>query len=303
MPAKTGSTQGRWPWERQVLESVPDGVVVSDREGRIVFANRQAELMTGYTREELGRHRIEILVPQRLRAIHKQHREAYYASQKGPRVMGTAEYDFQARRKDGSEFSADIALGPIGTPSGRQTVAVIRDITKRRQLESALEHMALHDPLTGLANRTLFFDRLKQAMLAGERDRRQVALLMLDVDGFKAINDAHGHVFGDQVLRKLAIRLAFSLRASDTVARLGGDEFAVVFPRIASRESAVRMVRNLMRTQVGNFTVGLQRVQVHVSAGIALYPDDGQDTDALIRHADLALYGAKREGRGLVVFG
>jgi diguanylate cyclase len=296
-PPSLGSGEMPWPSASQILESMPDGIVLLDREGKIVFANRQAEQMTGYTREELAGQRTELLVPPRLRAIHREHRLAFYASDRGPRAMGAAEYDFRARRKDGSEFSADIALGPIDTPSGRQIVAVIRDITKRKQLESTLEHMALHDPLTGLANRTLFFDRLKQALLAAERDRKKVALVMMDVDRFKAINDAYGHLVGDQVLRKLAMRLSFPLRASDTIARMGGDEFAWILPRVASRESAARIVRKLLRTQFGNLVIGPQRIEVGVSTGMALYPDDGQDTDSLTRNADLALYAAKRESR------
>jgi len=290
-----GSPEMPWPPASQILECLPDGVVVANGEGRILFANRQAEQMTGYTREELGRHLIELLVPPRLRAIHKERRQAFYRSQRGARAMGTAEYDFRARRKDGSEFSADIALGSIDTPGGRQTVAVIRDITQRKQLESALEHMALHDPLTGLANRTLFFDRLNQALLTAGRDRNQVALVMMDVDRFKSINDAYGHLVGDQVLRKLAIRLTFPMRASDTIARIGGDEFAWILPRVASRDSAVRIVCTLLRAQVGNLVVGQQRIEVGVSTGMALYPDDGQDTDSLMRKADLALYAAKRK--------
>ena len=274
---------------------MPDAVIVADGEGRIVFANRQAEGMTGYTSEELGRHRIELLVPKRLRAIHKEHRQAYYRSHNGERAMGAVEYDLRARRKDGSEFSAEIALGPIDTPRGRQTVAVIRDITKRVRLESQLEHMALHDPLTGLANRTLFFDRLKQAMLAAGRDRKQVALVMMDIDFFKAINDAYGHLVGDQVLRKLALRLTFPMRASDTIARIGGDEFAWILPGVASRDSAARIVCKLLRTNVGNLVVGPQLIKVFVSTGMALYPDDGENTDTLIRKADLALYAAKRK--------
>jgi diguanylate cyclase (GGDEF)-like protein/PAS domain S-box-containing protein len=294
-PPGLGSGEMLWPSASQILELMPDGIVLSDREGKIVFANRQAEQMTGYTREELGRERIEILVPPRLRAIHKEHRQASYASHKGPRPMGTADHDFRARRKDGSEFSADIALGPIDTPSGRHVVAVIRDITKRRQLESTLEHMALHDPLTGLANRTLFFDRLRQALLAAERDRKHVALVMMDIDYFKAINDAYGHLVGDQVLRKLALRLTFPLRASDTIARIGGDEFAWILPRVASRDSAARIVRKLLHTNIENLVVGPQLIKVFVSTGLALYPDDGEDTDVLIRKADLALYAAKRK--------
>ncbi len=176
-------------------------------------------------------------------------------------------------------------------------MAVIRDINKLKQLESALEHMALHDPLTGLANRTLFFDRLNQAILAAGRDQKLLALVMMDVDRFKAINDAYGPLVGDQVLRKLAMRLTFPLRASDTIARIGGDEFAWILPQVASRHSAMRIVRNLLRTQIGNLVVGPQLIKVGVSTGMALYPDDGQETDSLMRSADLALYATKRQVR------
>ena len=281
---------------------MPDGVVVVDREGVIVFTNPRAEQMTGYTRAQLHGQSIELLVPQRLRVIHKRHRQGYHESRAGARAMGTVERDFPVRRKDGSEFSADIALAPVDTPNGRQTIAVIRDITQRKQLESTLEQLALHDPLTGLANRTLFFDRLHQAMQAGQRDQRQLGLVMLDVDRFKAVNDAYGHLVGDQVLRRLAGRLRAPLRASDTVARLGGDEFAWILPAVAGREPAVRMVSKLL-THVGRLTVGPRSIHIAVSAGLALYPDDGQDVDTLLSHADLALYSAKREGRDLAVFG
>ena len=290
-----------WPLEGLVVDAMPDGVVVVDIEGRIVFSNLQAQKMTGYTRRQLHGQSIELLVPPRLRAIHQRHREGYNRSRTGPRAMGTVERDFPVRRKDGSEFSADIALAPVETPNGRQTIAVFRDITQRRQLESTLERLAVHDPLTELANRTLFFDRLHQAMQAGQRDRRQLALVMLDVDRFKAVNDTYGHLVGDQVLRRLAQRLRAPLRASDTVARLGGDEFAWILPGVAGREAAAQMVSKLL-TRVGHLTVGPQRIQVRVSAGLALHPDHGQDVDTLLSHADLALYSAKREGRDLAIF-
>jgi diguanylate cyclase (GGDEF)-like protein len=167
--------------------------------------------------------------------------------------------------------------------------------TKRMQLESALEHMALHDPLTGLANRTLFFHRLNQAMLAAGRDRNHLALVIMDVDRFRALNDAYGHLYGDQVLRKLAMRLTFPLRGSDTVARIDGDEFAWILPRVASRDSAARTVRTLLRTNVENLVVGADCIAVGVSTGMALYPDDGEDADTLIRNAYVALDAAKRK--------
>ena len=147
--------------DHDLLESMPDGVVVVSPEGLIAYVNRRAEKMTGYRRGQLLGHPVEVLIPQRLRAAHRS-TGAEYSLRPYPRAMGGAEHDFMVRRKDGSEFSADIALGPLA--GGIGIVAVIRDITDRRNFEALLEHQALHDPLTNLANRTLFFDRLNQAL-------------------------------------------------------------------------------------------------------------------------------------------
>jgi diguanylate cyclase (GGDEF)-like protein/PAS domain S-box-containing protein len=290
------------PWETAVLESLPDGVVVIDQAGLIVYANRQAERLTGYRRGELLDRSVELLVPASLRAAHREHRRRYGARPR-PRPMGSADRDFRLRRKDGSEFVADIALGPIGRPEARYTVAAIRDATERRRLESDLEHRALHDPLTGLANRTLFFDRLNQAMLGYGRTRRPVAIVMLDLDSFKTFNDSFGHRAGDQILRRLAASLGSGLRSTDTVARLGGDEFAWILPLVTGPEAAIRRVRALLRSVQRKYPIDGKRIEVGISAGLALYPDDGLHADELMRHADLALYTAKRQGGGLAYVG
>jgi diguanylate cyclase len=290
----------RWPAEHGLLDWIPDGVVVTDKAGRIVFANPQAERMTGYMQKELLGHQIEVLVPRRFSFDHRRHRKRYHEAGGGPRAMGRAEGDFRVRRKDGSEFSADIALGPIETPSGPQTVALIRDISDRIRFEALLEHRALHDPLTDLANRSLFFDRLNQSLQGARREGKKVALVMLDLDGFKAVNDAFGHPVGDELLKQVAQRLQEGLRATDTAARIGGDEFAWILPRVAGREAAQVMVRKRLSKLHGTYSVRNQTVEVGVSAGIALYPDDGRDVNTLMRNADSAMYSAKREGRGLV---
>jgi len=277
-------------------------VLVVDKEGRIVYANRQAERLTGYRRGELLGRSVEMLVPAKLRAIHREQRRSY-GHRPRPRPMGSADLDFRLTRKDGTDLPVDIALAPIGTPRKVYVAAAIRDATERRRLESDLEHRALHDPLTDLANRALFFDRLEVAMLGSRRDRRPVALVMLDVDRFKAVNDAFGHAAGDAVLRLLAVQLQAGLRSTDTVARIGGDEFAWILPHVSGPEAAIRKVRALLRALTRTYTFEGNEIEIGVSAGMALFPDDGRDADALMRHADLALYTAKRRGGGLASIG
>src|SRR5690348_234774 len=269
--------------EIEILEWIPDAVVVTNRTGAIVFANARAETLTGYARAELVGRQVELLIPETRRESHVGLRRDFY--RRGvARAMGHGTGDFTLRRKDGTEVPVDISLGP----AGKNTVAVVRDVTERRLMEAALEHRALHDPLTDLPNRTLFFDRLDQAMLSAQREAKRVAVVMIDLDNFKAVNDTRGHAFGDEVLKKMAARLRDGLRASDTAARLGGDEFAWILPGIAGRAAAQATVR-------ARLAAAGRRTGVRCSAGIAVFPDDGADADTLLRHADAALYAAKRK--------
>jgi diguanylate cyclase (GGDEF)-like protein/PAS domain S-box-containing protein len=249
--------------------------------------------MTGYRKAELIGRQVEVLVPERLRGIHVRHRRRFYILAK-PRLMGDGTRDFILRRKDGATLPVEISLGPVG----QDTVAVVRDVTERRRMEAALEHRALHDPLTDLANRSLFFDRLRQAINAARRDGSQVALVMLDLDGFKAINDTRGHAAGDMVLKEVAGRLRLGLRATDSAARLGGDEFAWILPRVTSRRSVEAMVRRRLALAQEPVSLDGETIEVGVSGGIALYPEDGQDPDTLMRRADRAMYAVKRRRHG-----
>ncbi|HET9781496.1 MAG TPA: sensor domain-containing diguanylate cyclase [Candidatus Dormibacteraeota bacterium] len=281
------------PSKHDVLEAIPDAVVVSDANGNIAFINRAAEVMTGYPKTELIGQPLEVLVPERLRGIHVRHRRRFYALAT-PRLMGDGAKDFSLRRKDGTTVPVDISLGPVG----EDTVAVVRDVTERHRMEIALQHRALHDPLTDLPNRSLFFDRLRQAINAARRDGSQLALVMLDLDGFKAINDTHGHAAGDVVLKEVAGRLRLGLRATDSAARLGGDEFAWILPRVSSRRSVEGMVRRRLAIAQEPVSIDGEPIDVGVSAGIALYPEDGHDPDTLMRHADRAMYSVKRRHHG-----
>jgi diguanylate cyclase len=282
------------PTAHDLLEWMPDAVFVCDRDGEIVFANRQAEALTGYRRSELIGHKIELLVPVGLRSTHVERRRRYVAHP-DPRSMGRPDSDFELRHKDGSVTSVDIALGPVGS----EVVAVVRDMAERRSREQAFEHRALHDPLTDLANRDLFFDRLRQSLHAARREDGQFALVMLDVDGFKAINDVYGHSVGDDVLSELGVRVGSGLRATDTAARIGGDEFAWILPRVPSRESVHRTVEKRLAAAQQPLVVHGHKLHVGISAGIAMYPADGHDVDTLMRHADAAMYRVKRHAHAV----
>ncbi len=276
-----------------LLEHMPDGVLVCDVRGGITHVNSSLERMSGYRRGELLGHTLELLLPDGMKAGHKALREAY-ARRPRRRSMGAVDRDYRLRRRDGTDVAVDISLAPVRVGGSRQVIAVIRDISARRDLEERLEHQALHDPLTALANRTLFVDRLTQAMLHARRDRRQVALVMLDLDHFKSVNDTYGHQAGDLVLQKVAQSLATGLRATDTVARIGGDEFAWVLLGVSGRQAALVMMAKLLQAVPGRVTAGRRQIEVSVSAGLALFPDDGDDLDTLIRVADVQLYAAKR---------
>jgi diguanylate cyclase (GGDEF)-like protein/PAS domain S-box-containing protein len=280
----------------RLLEAIPDAVVVTGADGVIVYVNGSAETMTGYRRSELIGRKVEMLVPSRLRGIHVLHRRGFHG-RGAARMMGEGTHDFNLQRKDGSVVPVEISLGPAGA----DTVAVIRDETERHRMEAALEHRALHDPLTDLANRSLFFDRLRQAINAARRDDKLLALVMLDLDGFKAINDTRGHAAGDTVLQIMAGRLNDGLRATDTAARIGGDEFAWILPRVTSRRSAEAIVRKRLAGAQQPITIDGETIEVGVSAGVALYPEDGRNVDALMRNADAAMYSSKRKRHGAAV--
>ena len=182
------------------------------------------------------------------------------------------------------------------------TVVAVRDVTERHAAERRIAFLAHHDTLTGLANRTLFNDRLAQALAMADRSRGKVALLSLDLDGLRLVNDSYGHPAGDLVLREVAARLLRELRDTDTVARLGGDEFAIVQPFAEQPNATAAVARRVIDVLASPFETGGQRIAISVSVGIALYPDDALTDDVLLKRSDLALLRAKQEGRGTFCF-
>jgi diguanylate cyclase (GGDEF)-like protein/PAS domain S-box-containing protein len=283
---------------RALLETAPDAMVIVDEAGRIVLVNSQTELLFGYPREQLIGERVDLLVPERFAYAHPGHR-AKFAEDPQPRPMGSG-LDLYARRKDGSEFPVEISLSPLRTSDGMLVSSTIRDVTERKLAADALAHQARHDPLTGLPNRTLFLDRLEHGLARSRRSGAKLAVLFLDLDDFKIVNDTLGHDAGDLLLVALTPRLCAALRPGDTVARFGGDEFVVLCEDLDSEADAVQIAERVAEACGRPITVGSHEHLVTVSVGVVIaQAGDGTPT-ALLRDADAAMYRAKARGTGRV---
>lgn len=251
-----------------------------------VLADASPKLVAMFGASPIGRPFAELVAfEDRARVL------AALAGGDGPRTVG-----FAAERADGSRFEAEITGVPL-RQGGSALAFVAVDVTERRRTEKQLSYMAYLDPLTGLPNRALFLDRLRDAIAAAARDRRVFAVLMCDLDGFKAVNDTWGHEAGDTVLEAVSRRLEGALRENDTVARLGGDEFAVLLPKVARREDVAMVAERLVAALTEPVDIGRARCKVGISIGIATFPLDGGDMDRLVARADVAMYDSKRAGK------
>jgi diguanylate cyclase (GGDEF)-like protein/PAS domain S-box-containing protein len=206
------------------------------------------------------------------------------------------QYDHLSRR-DGRYFLR--TLSPVKEPDGsiKAVTVISKDITERKQAEEELTYMVTHDPLTGLPNRMLFNDRLTLALAQARRHKMDLAVMLLDLDNFKNVNDGFGHNVGDQLLRAVGNRLTGLLRRGDTVARVGGDEFLVLLPEIIRITDAATVTHNILEAFRKPFTLDDHELQITTSIGVVIYPHDGDDADTLMKHADIAMYRAKDKGR------
>lgn len=277
---------------RTVVQCSPDAIVVTDVAGVIVLSNQQAAEMFACIDADalMGVSVIDCVVPEdRQRAAEALRQRTTLAAPQGSAT------EYRLLRRDGSTFSAEISSSALLNDEGHAIglTVVVRDISERKLFEQELQHQALYDALTDLPNRTLFQETLQQLLQSTRREDSSCALLLLDLDGFKELNDTFGHELGDHVLQQLARRLQATSRASDLVARLGGDEFAVLLPRTdaANTVHVVEKIHAALRIPV---EVDDQHLAIDGSIGIALYPEDGQDATTLLRHADVAMYAAKR---------
>ena len=280
------------------VENAHEGIMLLDgsKPPRVLFANTGFEKLTGHSAAAATGRSLDVLhitepdAAERLR--HELERDNAF------------EGEAIAVRSDGSSYVIELHAMPIRDAENvlMHWVCILRDVSDRKAQLAALEHQALHDVLTDLPNRVLLLDRLEQAILSSTRHGVPLALLIMDLDRFKEVNDTLGHHMGDQVLMQIGPRLRTQLRVSDTVARLGGDEFAILLPTVNDVDTAVSLARKLLQTLESPFAVEEHVFDIGASIGIAIAPDHGGDAATLMRRADVAMYIAKQSSSGLAVY-
>ncbi len=275
------------------FENTSEGVIIASTDGRIQDVNRAFCQITGYTRQEIiGQS------PSMLRS--GRHDDSFYQAMWATlNATGKWQGEIWNRRKNGEVFPEWLSVSGVTSEEGELThyVGVFADISPIKESERKLLHLAHHDPLTGLPNRLLFSARLDHALQQTRRSPSTIALLFLDLDRFKNVNDSLGHALGDELLVQAAHRLRSCVRQQDTVARLGGDEFIVILEDLADPEDAGAVAGKILEDLQTAFTLKGHEVVVTASVGISLHPSDGEDGNTLLRNADAAMYRAKELGR------
>jgi len=276
-----------------VFENSGEGILITDRNNRIVAVNRALTQHTGFTLDELQGQ------DPRIMASGYTPRETYQALWAGLLERDFWQGELWDRRKDGGAYPKWTAISVIRNPAGDIThyIASFTDISERKAAEQRIEYLAHHDPLTGLHNRHSLENRLAQSLLDARRDNNRLAVMFIDLDRFKVINDTLGHHVGDRLLVEVAARLRTCVRESDIVARLGGDEFVVVLSRMDAGMDAALVAGKILRTLNQDYFIDDAIQHSGASIGIAVYPGDGDDQESLMKHADTAMYHAKEEGR------
>jgi diguanylate cyclase (GGDEF)-like protein/PAS domain S-box-containing protein len=280
---------------RALLETAPDPIVEIDNDGRIVLANARTDQLFGYERSEIIKRPIEKLFADRSRELVAERFHSVLSGAATDGSLGLGQ-DLWGLRKDGSEFPVDVTLSTLATDDGVVITSIIRDVTERKRFETQLKHLADHDALTELYNRRRFEEELVEYGEYASRYKESGAVLLLDLDRFKYVNDTHGHKAGDEVIRAVGNALNESVRKSDVVARLGGDEFAVLLKN-AGKAEAERVARGMLETvRERDLPIEGHRVSMTTSIGVALFGDSDPDVQDLLVNADLAMYEAKEAG-------
>ncbi|MGM0912925.1 MAG: diguanylate cyclase domain-containing protein [Pseudomonadota bacterium] len=285
-------------WARVALDTIGDAVLTIDLQGTVTYMNRVAEALTGWREAQaLGQPLSRVFHLVDGKTHQATHPPGWRAIEEN-RALGFA-LDCVLIHKDGSKLEIEDSAAPIHDPEGLVTGAVIvfHDASRSPAMLERMAYLAQHDALTGLPNRALLKERLSQAMGLARRHRHQLALLYLDLDDFKSINDSLGHAVGDALLKAVAGRLQECMRDIDTVCRQGGDEFVILLAEISQLDDAVRVADKLLAILGRPYLIRGHELLITLSIGISRYPEDADDAEALMHHADMAMYHVKRSGR------
>ena len=294
-----------------IVNNSPDMIYLLDQEGKFAFVNERIETLLGFQQDEMiGEHFSKLIFPDDLEQAHCTFNER----RTGNRATKSIEIRLRCKDCDSPRYfessSVAIELSSIGvyTISNAEkkefigTYGVARDITERKQAEDLIKHQLYHDLLTNLPNRTLFRDRLNMAMAQSKRSGKRIAVLYLDMDRFKSVNDSLGHFVGDELLQQVAHRLKTGLREADTLARVGGDEFNLLIPEIVNEDDARTLAKKILSLFSESFRIGDEEIFVSFCIGISLFPDHGDTREVLIKNADIAMYQVKYSGKNGYAF-
>ena len=291
---------------RAILDNVVDGILVLDEHGTIEVFSLGAQHIFGYAAAEVIGRNLTVLLPEPYRNIHDHHLLPYLDNGRKD-DPGIFTQELVGCRNDGTEFPMELGMNTVKLPGRRMLIGMVRDITQRKAAEEEIHRLAFYDPLTGLPNRRLLLDRLRQALPASVRRNSYGAILFLDLDNFKTINDTKGHELGDQLLVETARRLLSCVRVDDTVARLGGDEFVVVLEELhrEAQEAAAQaeVIGEKIRIALGQpYALRGENYLITPSIGVSLFRSSDETVDNLLKRADVAMYQAKSAGRNAIRF-
>jgi len=287
----------RQSWLSTILQSIGEGVIATERSGHITFMNQVAEKLTGWNESDsIGKPLTSVLhlLNEDTGKLIRLSLPELLADRSANPVNGNIQIVNFVEKTP-----VELTFTPIqdGKEHIHGLVLVLHDLTERKRYEEKLRYNAVTDHLTELPNRFLFFDRLNMALAQAQRDFQKLAIIMLDLDEFKKVNDTHGHNIGDQLLKAVAGRLVNMFRKGDTVARWGGDEFILLLPEIRLSDVAKNVAERILHSFSKPFEFAELKIPITASIGVALFPDDGDDADTLIKNADIAMYHAKDSGR------
>ena len=292
--------EGSYRFLNDLFEAAPDSMMIVDETGLITEVNQEACNLFGSTRKNLEGRSVESLMPQRFRKEHiKTRKDSFNVTEAR---MLNSELELYALGKDNKEIPVEISLSYTMRDDKKNAIVTLRDITEKKRVEENIKYLAQYDQLTKLPNRALFNDRLQQSINRAQRNKKKIGLMFLDLDGFKNVNDSLGHQAGDELLQIIADRLSILMRTEDTVARFGGDEFTIILEELEHSDHVAIVAKKILQSVGEAIYLSGNEVNVGVSIGISIYPDNGTDADSLIKSADTAMYQAKNDGKNCYKF-